>query len=99
MSRALFWSLIAVASACLALASACFAAAVFSDPLPRGSTTYAPYGYTEVFGRATSLDWSSDKGLLVATIALGQGNSLHTCLRFEAGPVRRPCPVRGLGTS
>jgi hypothetical protein len=85
-ARALFWSLIAVASACLALATACFAAAVFSNPLPRGSTTYAPYGYTEVFGRATSLDWSSDKGLLVATIALGAGAFVTYLLAFRGRP-------------
>jgi hypothetical protein len=54
-----------------AVAAACFAIAAFSDPIPRGSATYGPEGVTEVFGRPTSLSWSADRGLLIATIVLG----------------------------
>ena len=86
MSRPLFWPLIAAASVSLALASACFAAAAFSDPLPRGWTGYAPYGYTEVFGRATSLDWSSDKGLLVAAAVLAAAAFAGYLLAFRSRP-------------
>ena len=73
----------------MALASACFAAAVFSDPIPRGWTGYAPYGFTEVFGRVTSLSWSSDKGLLIAAIlfAFGGGVGYVAAFRSRGDPV------------
>jgi hypothetical protein len=59
-----------VASLLEAAASACLAAAAFSDATPRGSTDYAPTSTTEVFGRSTSLSWSTDRGMLVAAILL-----------------------------
>jgi hypothetical protein len=71
MRRRLFWPLIALASGLAALAAASLAIAAFSDPLPRGTfeyTPYAPLGSTEVFDRPTSLDWSADRGLLIAAI-------------------------------
>ena len=42
MQRRFFWPLIALGSVCLALASASYATAVFSDPIPREWTAYAP---------------------------------------------------------
>jgi hypothetical protein len=42
MRRRLFWPLVAVASLCLALGGASFAAALFSDPIPKGLAFYAP---------------------------------------------------------
>jgi hypothetical protein len=68
--REFFWPLIAVATLLEIVAAASFAAALFSDPLSRARTNYQPYGYTEVFGRVTSLDWSSDRGMLIAAIVL-----------------------------
>jgi len=72
----------------MALASACFAAAVFSDPIPRGSTGYAPYEVTEVFGRVTSLSWSSDKGLLIAAILFAFGGSAAYVAAFRSREAR-----------
>jgi hypothetical protein len=67
MHRGLFWPLIVVGSILEAIAAASFTAAVFSDPVPRRDVAY--YGpQTEIFGRATSLDWSSDRGLLLVAI-------------------------------
>jgi hypothetical protein len=63
-----FWLLIAVASVLEALAAAAFAIAVFSDPTPRRVVVYEGDSQTEVFDRATSLDWSSDRGILIAAI-------------------------------
>ncbi len=70
MSRRLFWPLIALASLLVAGAAASFAIAAFSEPLPVRTGSYIPYGYTEVFGRPTSLDWSGDRGMLIAAIML-----------------------------
>jgi hypothetical protein len=65
--RGFFWPLIIVASVLEAGAAASFAAAAFSDPLP--SRTFEYRGtQTEIFGRVTSLDWSSDRGFLVTAI-------------------------------
>jgi hypothetical protein len=75
VSRSLFWPLIAAASVLEAVAAASLAAAVFSDPVPRRTFDYAG-SETEIFGRVTSLDWSSDRGLLISAIfclALGLG--------------------------
>ena len=63
-----FWLLIAVASLLEALAAAAFAIAVFSDPLPRQVVDYEGDTQTEIFDRVTSLDWSSDRGMLIAAI-------------------------------
>jgi hypothetical protein len=71
--RALFWPLIAVASLLEAAAAACFTTAAFSNPTPRGSTTYRPTSVTEVFDRSTSLSWSTDRGMLLAMILLAVG--------------------------
>jgi hypothetical protein len=65
--RDLFWPLLVAASILEAVAAASFAAAVFSDPVPRRVFDYNG-SQTEVFGRATSLDWSSDRGLLITAI-------------------------------
>jgi hypothetical protein len=46
MRRRLFWPLIAVASLCLVLGGASFAAALFSDPVPRRVADYAPQAST-----------------------------------------------------
>jgi hypothetical protein len=67
VQRRLFWLLIVVASILEAVAAASFAAAVFSDPVPRRVVDYNG-SQTEIFGRVTSLDWSSDRGLLIAAI-------------------------------
>ena len=67
VQRSLFWPLIAAASILEAVAAASLAAAVFSDPVPRGTFDYTG-SETEIFGRVTSLDWSSDRGLLIVTI-------------------------------
>jgi hypothetical protein len=80
MSRAFFWPLISLGSVLFALASGCLATAVFSDPLPPGSVEYEPYGYTEMFGRATSLSWSTDRGFLLAAI----GFAIAACLVYAA---------------
>jgi hypothetical protein len=42
MYRRLFWPLVGVASLCLLLGGASFAAALFSDPIPRRFAIYAP---------------------------------------------------------
>jgi hypothetical protein len=62
--RNLFWPLIVAASILEAVAAASVAAAIFSDPVPRRIVDYDG-SQTEVLGRATSLDWSSDRGLLI----------------------------------
>jgi hypothetical protein len=67
VQRGLFWPLVVVASILEAVAAACFTAAVFSDPIPRRFVDYNG-SQTEIFGRATSLDWSSDRGLLISAI-------------------------------
>ncbi len=61
-------SLIAIASLLEALAAAAFAIAVFSSPLPRQVVDYEGGTQTEIFDRVTSLDWSSDRGMLIAAI-------------------------------
>ena len=66
----LFWPLIGVASLLEAAAAACFATAAFSNPTPRLSATFGPTSMTEVFGRSTSLSWSTDRGMLLAMILL-----------------------------
>ena len=68
MKHRLFWLLIAMASLLEAIAAAAFATAVFSDPIPRGVVDYEPDSETEIFGRVVSLDWSSDREMLIATI-------------------------------
>jgi hypothetical protein len=40
---------------------------VFSDPVPRRVFEYSG-SQSEIFGRATSLDWSSDRELLISAI-------------------------------
>ena len=59
--------LIVAASILGAVAAASLAAAVFSDPVPRRVFEYSG-SQSEIFGRATSLDWSSDRGLLISAI-------------------------------
>jgi hypothetical protein len=68
LNHRLFWPLIAIASLLEAIAAATFATAVFSDPIPRGVADYEPESQTEIFGRVVSLDWSSDREMLIATI-------------------------------
>jgi hypothetical protein len=68
-SRKVFWTLVVGAIALEAAAAVSFAAAVFSDPLPRRVYDYSG-SQGEIFGRATSLGWSSDRGFLIAAIAL-----------------------------
>jgi hypothetical protein len=68
MKHRLFWPLIAMASLLEAIAAATFATALFSDPIPRGVAVYEPDSQTEIFDRVVSLDWSSDRGMLTATI-------------------------------
>jgi hypothetical protein len=68
MKRRLFWLLIAMASLLEAIAAATFATAVFSDPIPRRVADFEPDSQTEIFNRVVSLDWSSDRGMLIATI-------------------------------
>jgi hypothetical protein len=67
MQRGLFWPLIVAGSILEAVAAASFAAALFSDPVPRRVVEYHG-SQTEIFGRVTSLDWSSDRGLLISAI-------------------------------
>jgi hypothetical protein len=67
VQRGLFWPLIIAASILEAVAAASLAAAVFSDPLPRRVFDYSG-SRSEIFGRPTSLDWSSDRGLLISAI-------------------------------
>ena len=64
MQRGLFWPLILAASILEAVAAASLATAVFSDPVPRGVIDSG--SQSEIFGRSTLLDWSSDRGLLVS---------------------------------
>jgi hypothetical protein len=52
------------------MAAASFGAALFSEPTARGFTSYGP-PISDVFGRPTSLSWSSDDGFLIATIVFG----------------------------
>jgi hypothetical protein len=68
-SHTVFWTLVVGAIALEAAAAVSFAAAVFSDPLPRRVYDYSG-SQGEIFGRATSLGWSSDRGFLIAAIAL-----------------------------
>jgi formate hydrogenlyase subunit 3/multisubunit Na+/H+ antiporter MnhD subunit len=67
VQRGLFWPLILAASLLEAVAAASLAMAVFSDPVPRRVFDYSG-SQSEIFGRATSLDWSSDGGLLISAI-------------------------------
>jgi hypothetical protein len=67
VQRGLFGPLILAASLLEAAAAASLATAVFSDPVPRRVFDYSG-SQSEVFGRSTSLDWSSDRGLLVSAI-------------------------------
>jgi hypothetical protein len=69
--RSLFWPLISVGAVLEAVAAGLVATAIFSDPIPRGWTNYAPITETDVFSRVTSLSWSADRGLLVAAIVMG----------------------------
>jgi hypothetical protein len=65
--RGLFWPLIVAASILEAVAAASFAVAVFSDPVPHRTVEYSG-SETEIFGRVTSLDWSSDHEFLIAAV-------------------------------
>jgi hypothetical protein len=67
VQRGLFWPLILAASILEAVAAASVATAVFSDPVPRGAFEYSG-SQSEIFGRPTSLNWSSDRGLLISAI-------------------------------
>jgi hypothetical protein len=82
--RSLFWPLIALAALLEAAAAACFAAAAFSNPIPRGLTTYEPTSTTEVFGRTTSLSWSTDRGILIASIGLAVAGLVTYALAARA---------------
>jgi len=65
----MFRPLVAAASLLEALAAAAFATAAFSDPMQRLPITFsAPSSELDVFNRVTSLDWSSDRGMLIAAI-------------------------------
>jgi hypothetical protein len=68
MNSRAFWPLIAITSLLEALAAAAFAIAVFSSPLPRQVVDDEGGTQTEIFDRVTSLDWSSDRGMLIAAI-------------------------------
>lgn len=102
MRRRLFWPLVLLASAMAALAAASLAIAAFSDPLPRQTfeyTPYAPVGSSEVFDRAVSLDWSADRGLLIAAIvfaaaSLGTSALALGCAETAAGRAL-PAPHTG----
>jgi len=73
----LFWPLVFGASVLEAAAAASLAAAVFSDPIPRRVFEYEP-AQAEIFGRVTSLDWSSDRGFLIAAIVcFALGSALY----------------------
>ena len=65
--RGIFWPLIVSAAIAEAVAAASFAATVFSDPVPRRIYDYSGL-QTAIFGRVTSLSWSTDRGFLIATI-------------------------------
>jgi hypothetical protein len=68
VNRRAFWPLIAIATLLDALTAAAFAIAVFSDPIPR-EVADSPFELqTEILDRVTSLDWSSDRGMLIAAI-------------------------------
>lgn len=71
MSRTRFWTLIGLASILVALAAATFSAAAFAIPL-EGSNIHT-FGYTEILGRPTSLDWSSDRFMLIAALLFVTG--------------------------
>jgi hypothetical protein len=60
-----------MASLLEAVAAATFATAVFSEPIPRRFAVYEPGSQTEIFDRVVSLDWSSDREMLIATILFG----------------------------
>ena len=64
-----FWVVIALASAFSALAAASLSAAAFSAPLP--DPDVHAFGYRELFGAVVSLEWTSDRGFLLAAIAFG----------------------------
>lgn len=68
-SHRLFWPLVVGAIVLVAAAAVSFAAAVFSDPVPRRVYDYSG-SEGEIFGRATSLGWSSDRGFLIVAMAL-----------------------------
>ena len=68
-SRRLFWPLLGLGVLLEAAAAASLAIAVFSKPLPRGSADYAAR-VTEVLGRPVALQWSTDKGFLIASALL-----------------------------
>jgi hypothetical protein len=68
VQRGLFWPLIVAASILEVVAAASLAAAVFSDPVPRRVFDYSG-SQSEIFDRVTSLDWSSDRGLLISAIS------------------------------
>jgi hypothetical protein len=63
----IFWPIVVGASVLEAAAAASFAVAVFSAPTPRRVFEYEP-SQAEVFGRVTSLDWSTDSGFLIGAI-------------------------------
>jgi formate hydrogenlyase subunit 3/multisubunit Na+/H+ antiporter MnhD subunit len=67
VQRGLFWPLILAASILEAVAAASLAMAVFSDSVSRRVFDYSG-PQSEIFGRVTSLDWSSDRGLLISAI-------------------------------
>jgi hypothetical protein len=67
VQRGLFWPLILAASILEAVAAASLATAVFSDPVSRRVFDYTG-SQSDILGRATSLDWSSDRGLLISSI-------------------------------
>ena len=62
-----FWPVVIVASLFEAVAAASLTAALFSDPAPRRIFEDEP-SHAEIFGRDTSLGWSSDRGFLIAAI-------------------------------
>lgn len=84
------WPLVALASACLAISAGSFAAALFSDPIPRGSTTYAPgvhtFWQTEIFGRATSLSWAEDRSFLLVAIVLAGASLVLYAIAARSRP-------------
>jgi hypothetical protein len=71
--RRLFWPLVAVGSVCLVLAGASFAAALFSDPvprLPRGFATYAPTNAGKLGVSEPEIRYSSSVDVLGRTTSL-----------------------------
>jgi len=69
-SRRFFWPLLGLGALLEAAAAASLAIAAFSKPLPRGSADYAARSVTEILGRPASLQWSTDKGFLIASALL-----------------------------